>query len=183
MTDSIFTAIETVIASEAKQSMPQHEERMDCFVASLLAMTARYTFAISPHVSRESCYVRSPSQFGGRRDCRASDAPDNRVCNDSNRAHTRWSGHTGKHPAFPAQWFYSLCRTLPGDRAFLSPSPLRSLLLTSLTPASRRQDHTILPSAHAPFVKGACSVHRILSRVRDDLEPPLCGTGQARLYR
>jgi hypothetical protein len=28
-----------VIASEAKQSM-DHEERMDCFVASLLAMTA-----------------------------------------------------------------------------------------------------------------------------------------------
>jgi hypothetical protein len=61
--------------------------------------------------------------------------------------HTRWSGHTGNRPAFPAQWFYGLCRTLPGDRAFLSPSPLRSLLLTSLTPASRRQDHTILPSA------------------------------------
>ena len=39
--------------------------------------------------------------------------------------------------------------------AFLSPSPLRSLLLTSLTPASRRQNHTTSPSASAPFVKGA----------------------------
>jgi hypothetical protein len=28
-----------VIASEAKQSIAQHKERMDCFVASLLAMT------------------------------------------------------------------------------------------------------------------------------------------------
>src|ERR1700722_3109817 len=28
-----------VIASEAKQSMPPHKESMDCFVASLLAMT------------------------------------------------------------------------------------------------------------------------------------------------
>jgi hypothetical protein len=28
-----------VIASEAKQSMPPREERMDCFVASLLALT------------------------------------------------------------------------------------------------------------------------------------------------
>ncbi|SHL95846.1 hypothetical protein [Bradyrhizobium lablabi] len=28
-----------VIASEAKQSMLLHKERMDCFVASLLAMT------------------------------------------------------------------------------------------------------------------------------------------------
>jgi hypothetical protein len=50
-----------------------------------------------------------------------------------------------RHPR--TQWFYGLCRTLPGDRAFLSPSPVRSLLPTNLTPASRRQDHTILPSA------------------------------------
>jgi hypothetical protein len=50
-----------------------------------------------------------------------------------------------------------------------------------LTPASRRQDHTILPYASALFVKSASSVHRILSRVRDDLEPPLCGTGRGRL--
>src|SRR5882724_8817525 len=26
-------------------------------------------------------------------------------------------GHTGNHPAFPAQWFYGLLRALPGDRA------------------------------------------------------------------
>jgi hypothetical protein len=32
-------AIDLVIASEAKQSMEVAEERMDCFVASLLAMT------------------------------------------------------------------------------------------------------------------------------------------------
>ena len=31
-----------VIASEAKQSMVQREERMDCVVASLLAMTNPY---------------------------------------------------------------------------------------------------------------------------------------------
>src|ERR1700730_4187283 len=41
-------------------------------------------------------------------------------------------------------------RALPGDRAFLSPSP--ALLLADLTPASRRQDHTTSPSASAPFV-------------------------------
>src|SRR5258708_18172146 len=34
--------ISAVIASEAKQSMSQHEERMDCFVASLLAMTVGF---------------------------------------------------------------------------------------------------------------------------------------------
>jgi hypothetical protein len=50
-----------------------------------------------------------------------------------------------RHPR--TQWFYGLCRALPGDRAFLSPSPVRNVFLTNLTPASRRQDHTILPSA------------------------------------
>ena len=52
------------------------------------------------------------------------------------------------HPAFPAQWFYGLFRTLPGDRAFLPPSSLRSLLLKNLTPASGRQGHTTSPSAN-----------------------------------
>ena len=28
-----------------------------------------------------------------------------------------------EHPAFPAQWFYGLLQALPGDRAFLPPSP------------------------------------------------------------
>jgi hypothetical protein len=32
----------SVIASEAKQSILPREERMDCFVASLLAMTVNY---------------------------------------------------------------------------------------------------------------------------------------------
>jgi hypothetical protein len=31
--------IPSVIASEAKQSMPRRKERLDCFVATLLAMT------------------------------------------------------------------------------------------------------------------------------------------------
>ena len=50
---------------------------------------------------------------------------------------------------------YGLYRALPGDRAFLPPSSLRSLLLKNLTPASGCQDHTVLPSASAPFVKSA----------------------------
>ena len=28
-----------------------------------------------------------------------------------------------RHPAFPAQWLYGLCRALPGDEFVLSPSP------------------------------------------------------------
>src|SRR5258707_6324753 len=55
----------------------------------------------------------------------------------------------------PRNVFNGFLRALPGDRAFLPPSPLRSLLLKNLTPASGRQDHTTLPSASAPFVIGA----------------------------
>src|SRR5258708_7236618 len=61
-------------------------------------------------------------------------------------------GHTGNHPAFPAQWFYGLLRALPGDQACLTPSP--ALLIADLTPASGRQNDTTWPSASAPFVKG-----------------------------
>ena len=45
---------------------------------------------------------------------------------DKNKAHERsHHGHTGNRPAFPAQWFYDLYRALPGDRAFLPPSPAK----------------------------------------------------------
>src|SRR6266481_5422193 len=57
-------------------------------------------------------------------------------------------GHTGNHPAFPAQWFYGLLRALPGDQACLTPSP--ALLIADLTPASGRQNHTTSPSASRP---------------------------------
>src|SRR5438876_12344124 len=73
-----------------------------------------------------------------------------------NKAHERsHHGHTGNHPALPAQWFYGLLRALPGDQACLTPSS--ALLIADLTPASGRQNHTTSPSAPAPFVKGAAA--------------------------
>src|SRR5665647_33989 len=91
---------------------------------------------------------------------------------------TRVSQVTPESPGIPRAVVYGLCRTLPGDRAFLSPSPLRSLLPKNLT--QRRGVRTTRfcrPQLNA-LVFGAACVHRILSRVRDDLEPPLCGTGR-----
>jgi hypothetical protein len=113
----------------------------------------------------------------------------------------RHHGRTGKHPAFPhASGFNGLFRALPGDRAFLPPSPSGLRLCPrpvgptkpplDLTPASRRQDHTTSPSALAPFVRALviahrkpalrsrlraqrCRVHRIPPRVRDDRDTPL----------
>jgi hypothetical protein len=46
------------------------------------------------------------------------------------------------------------------------------VLTANLTPASRRQDHTILPSASAPIVHRRIRVHRTPLRVRDVAQRP-----------
>ena len=73
-----------------------------------------------------------------------------------------------------------LIRTLPGERAFLPPSPPRGRnLIASLTPASRRQDHATSPSAPCRSSAGmtpaaARRVHRIPhSTSRDVRDTPL----------
>jgi hypothetical protein len=70
--------------------------------------------------------------------------PRSRVPRIAHLAHTsiQVSGNT---PTSPAQWLYGLSRALPGERAFLPPSPADNS--TSLAPASRRQDHTTSPYA------------------------------------
>jgi hypothetical protein len=52
-------------------------------------------------------------------------------------------------------------------------------IITNLTPASRRQDHTTSPSAPALFVYSAAHVHRIPPLVRDDRDTPLLRDGTA----
>ena len=70
---------------------------------------------------------------------------------------TRVTTSTPESPGIPARnGFNGLCRALPGDRALLPPSSAEQGFVTArlgqqssanLTPASGRQDHTILPSA------------------------------------
>src|ERR1700680_327555 len=90
---------------------------------------------------------------------------------------TRVSQVTPESPGIPRAMVYGLYRALPGEPGFLA-TVASGIASTDLTPASGRQDHTSSPSASAPFVFQRPRVHRILSRVRDDLEPPLCGTGR-----
>jgi hypothetical protein len=114
---------------------------------------SKHTFAFSRRISPEFCKEtsRPPSEGAGNagRWCARS-----RACSVGN---TRVShhGHTGNTRHSPRNGFNGLFRALPGDRALLPPSPLRSLLLKNLMPASGHQDHTTLPSAFAPFAKGA----------------------------
>ncbi|MBB2733315.1 hypothetical protein ABIF44_000878 [Bradyrhizobium japonicum] len=86
--------------------------------------TRRHAFASSRLISPELCIVPpSLSEGAGKTGCRpGTHGP---LCE-------RWQQesaqrHTGeaKHPAFPAQWFYDLCRVLPGERCTIAPVALR----------------------------------------------------------
>ncbi len=157
---------------------------MDCFVVSLpcanasrlsQAMTSGCTFAFPRRDAPGLCMACLRKQ-------RAQETPGasrtrSLVCKVES---TRVSHHRfGRdHPAFPAQWFYGLFRTLPGDRAFLPPSSLRSLLLRNLTPASGRQDHTTSPSAFArsSSARQASTASRFQTSVTI-AKRPSCGGG------
>ena len=74
----------------------------------------------------------------------------------------------------PRDGFNGFLRGLPGDRAFLSPSSLRSSLLKNLTPASGCQNDTASPSDQVSPVRQRPLVHRIPHpNVRDGRETPL----------
>ena len=91
------------------------------------------------------------------------------VCTCIGRTHTSNNEYTGT-PGIPARnGFNGLCRALPGDRALLPPSPADMVLSKpgwadatpqDLTPASGRQDHTILPYAATSLVRSPVTAHR-----------------------
>src|SRR5215208_7682059 len=86
--------------------------------------------------------------------------------------HTRSSPQVHRiHPAFPHAMVLTVSFGLSPVIGLCCHRRLASP--RNLTPASRRQDHTTSPSASAPFVSGAISVHRIPPRVRDDRDTPL----------
>src|SRR5207247_3993906 len=84
------------------------------------------------------------------------------------------SGGTGKHPAFPTQWFYGFLRALPGDHRFVDPV-IRATRwrLANLTLASGRQNHTASPSATASARLTLRRGHRIPPHVHDDRDTSL----------
>jgi hypothetical protein len=88
----------------------------------------------------------------GSRECRAPEAPAaSRVEKNTRVSH---HGHAGNTRHSPRDGFNSLFRALPGDRAFLPPSPTE-MSSANLTPASGRQDHTTSPSAREALSSGA----------------------------
>jgi hypothetical protein len=136
----------TVIASEAKQSISPSKERMDCFVASLLAMTSDTV----PR-SRRSFRARfarnfAPSAIRGRGECRMPDAPAASCAHiGSEYAHEYSQRATGITRHSRTQWFTAYFVISPAT-GFLATVVMR-IKSTNLMPASGHQDHTTSPSA------------------------------------
>src|SRR3979409_491479 len=162
ISDSIFKQLfrsRTVIASEAKQSIQQQKERMDCFVASA-PLRKRFAFVAGndgeTHVRipaarcARGLHEFSPFENRGRRESRVPMHPQPRVqCRKHTSVVTTGSPETV--PTFPAQCCYGFLRALPGDRACLPPSSC-AFFPQDLIPASGCQDHTTSPYASVPFV-------------------------------
>ena len=78
---------------------------------------------------------------------------------------------TPEQPGIPRTMVYGLFRALPGDRAFLTPSPANRKS-TSLTPTTEASGPHGFAVRISTFRQGRLHVHRIPFRVRDDREPP-----------
>jgi hypothetical protein len=148
--------------SQAPRSNPSRHAKEEWIAPSLalLAMTSKYEFAIPRRDAPEFVleFLAQKTRAWGMPGARCTRSL---VCSVLVAHECRHHGRTGT-PGIPARnGFNGFLRTLPGDRAFLSPSP--ALVLADLAPASRRQDHTTSPSASAPFVNQRCRVHRIPS--------------------
>jgi hypothetical protein len=160
------------MTGSAKQSMLPLPA-MDCFVAiaprnddqTQLCDLAAWSARSFPRIFR-------PRNRGRREDrVRAAPAVSHARCTKQN-AHEHTGSAEAVRPSL-RNGFNGFLRALPGDRALLSPSSLRSLLPTNLTPASGRQDHTTSPSALARSSCAPLHPPHPAPYVRDDREPPL----------
>ncbi len=119
-----------------------------------------------------------PSPIRGRRECRAPDAPAASCALCIGRTHTSNNEYTGNTRHSPRNGFNGFLRALPGDRALLPPSSAVARQLDTSVGASGPHDFAVRFSA---VRQERIRVHRIPPRVRDDREPPLCGTGRGEL--
>jgi hypothetical protein len=119
-----------------------------------------------------------PKRGAGKTGCALH--PRSRVQRQRERR-TRAYRFSGSSPAFPAQWFYSLFRALPGDRLSCHRRQCDARhhhQLDASTGASGPHDFAVRLSA---VRQERLHVHRIPPHVRDDRETPLVWDGMARI--
>jgi hypothetical protein len=150
--------LETVIASEAKQSIAT--KRKNGLLRRFRLRSSSYGGQVAPRNDART-HLRDPAAGFARglacsfRPLRSEGAGNAgrpmrpiAACAGVVVERTRVSQVTPeivRHS--PRNGFNGFLRALPGDRAFLPPSSLRSSLLKNLMPASGHQDHTTSPSA------------------------------------
>ena len=116
-----------------------------------------------------ACSFRPPRR--GRRECRTLGASA-AACAVVESTRVSHRGHAGNVRHSPRNGFNGFLRALPSDRACLPLSPLRSLLLKNLTPASGRQDHTTSPSAFSAFVQRAVGAPDAAASIASRVQRP-----------
>ncbi len=104
--------------------------RFSCFDSNFTGHHRHCEFLTCVHVLAAH-FARGLHQVRPHREQRARGRPGARrtrglVCKLHKKMRTRAYRFGGGIPAFPAQWFYGLYRALPGERAFLPPSPCRN---------------------------------------------------------
>jgi hypothetical protein len=119
------------------------------------AMTVGHTRAPSRGVFRPGFANRFAQRKEGAGNAGCLLHPRSRA-QSAREVRTRAYRYSRSIPAFPAQWFYGLCRALPGDEFLLPPSSANwrrsrarsgSQRLRRLDASHGRQDHTVLPYA------------------------------------
>src|SRR3954451_13817022 len=135
-------------ASAAKQSIVRLSKKLDCFAA--LAMTTSMGIrlgATHPSAfSRRECARVVPEvsafHWEGRGECRVPTHPQPRM--QSKKAYELVTTGRPEYPAFPHAMVLTVSFVISPVIGFVVTV---ALLAQSLTPASRRQDHTTSPSA------------------------------------
>src|ERR1700733_7621801 len=105
------------------------------------------------------------------------------ACATGSKKRTRVSQVTPESPGIPHAMVYGLLRARPGVPGLLAtviPEKLASQELDTSVGVPGPHDFSVRISA---VRQKRIRVHRIPPRVRDDREPPLCGTGRLRIYQ
>jgi hypothetical protein len=154
-----------VIASEAKQSILSLCGEMDCFAP--LAMTSKHTFTSSRRDAPEALLEFSAQRGRGERRAPAAPAAS---CAFVVVESTRVTTSTPESPDVPARNGFTayvvlspvtglFCHRRQRIRVLSKPGRADSTS-ANLTPASGRQDHTILPYATTSLVRSLLIAHK-----------------------
>ena len=139
-------------------------------------MTSEYSFAISPRISREFCFDVRPSAEQRAQGMPGARCARSLACKIKFKHTSVVTTVTPDSPGIPRAMVYGLYRALPGDRAFLPPSPCEK--------TSARLDISVgISGPHDFAVRGATSLVADIARVHRIPHPTSVTIAQTPLMR